>query len=193
MTSSSKSGLEEIIEGCKQEDRACQKKLYEMFYGKMMGVCLRYTRNMDEAQDVLQDSFIKAFDNMETYTGGGSFEGWLRRLVVNTAIDHLRKKQKDHYLLDEEDPTLENQKDEDDTEEIENEEFYQVKAQEVMEALQKLSPKYRTVFNLYVMENHSHQEIAEILGINEGTSKSNLAKAKRNLKKLLKKEGSTDG
>ncbi len=191
MTASSNKGneLERIIEGCKRGERGSQKKLYEMFYGKMMGVCLRYTKDQDEASDVLQDSFIKAFGNIHSYTGEGSFEGWLRRLVVNTAIDRVRKKQKDHFLLDDSDRTMENEKEEPEVEEKEREADWQFQAKEAMEAIQQLSPKYRTVFNLYVFENYSHEEIAEMLGINIGTSKSNLAKAKRNLRKMLGEKG----
>ncbi len=185
----SKQELDRIVEGCKRNDRTAQKKLYEFYYGKMMGVCLRYAKSPEQAKDILQDSFIKVFRNMKMFSDTGSFEGWLRRVVTNTAIDHFRKKKKDHVLLGEE-WTVEDFGDaeaDESQEKQEEEALTNLKAEEAMKALQQLSPAYRSVFNLYVVENYSHQEIADILDISVGTSKSNLAKAKRNLRKLLKK------
>lgn len=190
----SKKELSELIESCKRGERAAQKRVYEIFQPQLMGTCLRYTRDKDRAQDILQDSFIKIFANIEKFEDTGSFEGWMRRVVVNTAIDHLRKKKNEHFLLGEE-QSPEDQRDEELDEETdikEEEEFKQAKAKEIVEALQELSPAYRTVFNLYVVENYSHKEIAEMLDINIGTSKSNLAKAKRNLKNLLAKKKASD-
>jgi RNA polymerase sigma-70 factor (ECF subfamily) len=159
-----------------------------------MGSCLRYTRDQDRAKDILQEAFIKIFSNISKFEDTGSFEGWMRRVVVNTAIDHLRKKKNDHVFMGEENSPEEHRDEQLDEEEDvkEEEEFKQAKAQEIIEALQELSPGYRAVFNLYVVENYSHKEIAEMLDINIGTSKSNLAKAKRNLKEILAKKESDE-
>lgn len=137
----------------------------------------------DSAQEVLQEGFIKVFEKLGAFDYKGSFEGWIRRIIANTAIDSIRKSKKDPYLTD-------NDNDfklgaEDEIEMREEMEITDIKAEIAMEAIQKLSPAYRAVFNLYVLEEYSHKEIAEILGISEGTSKSNLAKAKMNLQKML--------
>jgi RNA polymerase sigma-70 factor (ECF subfamily) len=175
-----------IIDGCVEHDRRAQEKVYELFYGKMMAVCLRYTKNADQAKDILQDGFIKVFNSIEGFNKAGSFEGWIRRIMVNTAIDHFRKT-KNSYLLLGVDRSIEDFGDPDaeDTiaESIEEDEGF--KAADVVNALQKLTPAYRTVFNLYVFEDLTHKEIAEKLGISVGTSKSNYAKAKNNLRTLL--------
>ncbi len=186
--------LAELIEGCKKGERSAQKELFDKFQPQLMGTCLRYTKDKERAKDILQDAFIKIYSNIEKFDDTGSFEGWMRRVVVNTAIDYLRKKKNDHVFLGEE-GSPEEHKDEqlDEEEDVkEEEEFKQAKAQEIIQALQELSPVYRTVFNLYVVENYSHKEIAEMLDINIGTSKSNLAKAKRNLKEVLAKKKETD-
>jgi RNA polymerase sigma-70 factor (ECF subfamily) len=177
--------LIDLIEGCSKGDRKSQQRVYETYYGKMLGVCLRYTHDMEQAKDVLQDGFIKVFSKMEKYDRKGSFEGWMRRIVVNTAIDHFRKKKTDFVLLGADQSVedfMEVEEDENDSPEFE------FKASQVIEAMQMLSPAYRTIFNLYVFENLSHKEIAGRLSISVGTSKSNYAKAKRNLKKILLKE-----
>lgn len=158
-----------------------------MFYGKMMSICLRYTNDKDDAKDVLQEGFIKAFGQLEKYNFNGSFEGWIRRIMVNNAIDFYRKNKHVYELLDS-DAEIENINVTDDSEELEENVFRNIKANDIMEAIQTLSPAYRTVFNLYVMEGYTHQQIAEELNINLGTSKSNLAKARFNLQKILKQK-----
>lgn len=180
----------ELIDGCLRGERRSQQRVYELFYGKMMAVCMRYTKNTDQAKDILQDGFIKVFRNMGTFNRAGSFEGWIRRIIVNTAIDHFRRS-KNAYLLLGEERSIEDFGDGDEEDRLaeENEEeAWDVKPADVINAMQKLTPAYRTVFNLYVFEELTHKEIADMLGINIGTSKSNLAKAKNNLKKLLRKE-----
>lgn len=156
-----------------------------MYYGKMKAVCLRYASSTDEAKDMVQDGFIKVFSSLEKFEGNGSLEGWIRRIMVNLSIDQYRKK-KHHVDLD-----LENSKhfveesvDEEDEQESD---IYDFQPHHIVEAMQQLTPVYRTVFNLYVFENFSHQEISEKLGISLGTSKSNYAKAKKNMKKILLK------
>jgi RNA polymerase sigma-70 factor, ECF subfamily len=179
-----------IIDGCLAGERRSQQRVYELFYGKMMTVCLRYTKNTDQAKDILQDGFIKVFQSMDKFNRAGSFEGWIRRIMVNTAIDHFRRT-KNSYLLLGEERSIEDFGDQDEEDvlaEENTEEEWDVKPADVINAMQKLTPAYRTVFNLYVFEEMTHKEIAEMLGINIGTSKSNLAKAKHNLKKLLTKE-----
>lgn len=178
-----KEELKVLIEGCKKNDRRSQEALFKKYYGKMLGVCLRYTKDRDTAEDVLQDGFIKVFDKLEKYDFKGSFEGWLRRIFSNTSIDRIRKTKKDPMLSD---------KDEDfklgsfdPVEQEEAEQLTSLKGSIAIQAIQKLSPAYQTVFNLYVMEEYTHKEIAEILNISEGTSKSNLSKAKLNLQKIL--------
>lgn len=179
-----KEHLKEIISGCIRQDRRAQEELFRLFYGKMLGVCMRYARDRDSAEEMLQEGFIKVFDKLEGFDYKGSFEGWMRRIVANTAIDQIRKSKKDPMLTDnDEDFKLGS---EDRMVEQEEQEALEIRADLAMEAIQQLSPAYRAVFNLYVMEEYTHREIAEILGISEGTSKSNLAKAKMNLQKILK-------
>ncbi len=181
-----KDKLKKIIEGCLRNDRRSQEELFKLFYGKMLPVCMRYMPDRDTAQEVLQEGFIKVFEKLGAFDFKGSFEGWIRRIIANTAIDAIRKSKRDPYLTDNDndfklgasDPMVER----------EEAEFTDLKAEIAMEAIQKLSPAYRTVFNLFVLEDYSHKEIAELLGISEGTSKSNLAKAKMNLQKIVNKK-----
>jgi len=148
-----------------------------------MAVCMRYSRDHDTAQDVCQTGFIKIFEKLERYSFGGSFEGWMRRIMVNTAIDFIRKSKKELTIIEDESRIEDDTVDED---EESVSELLGIGISDVVEAMQGLSPAYKAVFNLYVMENMSHKEVAETLGISQGTSKSNLAKAKKNLKALLK-------
>lgn len=146
---------------------------------------MRYTKDRDRAQEVVQVGFIKVFDKLSEFDFKGSFEGWVRRIMVNASIDAIRKRNRQPFSTNEEflfnDASVEQ---EDDSDDILN----KLKAEYAMEAIQLLSPAYQTVFNLYVIENYSHKEIAEILDITEGTSKSNLAKAKQNLRNILKEK-----
>jgi len=179
--------LQALIDGCLKGDRRSQEAIHKMFYGKLKAVCMRYTRDNDQAMDIVQDGFIKAFNSLERYTGVGSFEGWMRRIIVNLCIDRFRKLKRDYVLL-EDNSTLENREDEQDEDiDEEDSEIYNITQEQIIEAMQQLSPAYRTVFNLYVFENFSHQDIAEALEISIGTSKSNYAKARKNMKKLLSK------
>lgn len=175
--------LRKIVDGCVKGKAKYQKKLFELFYGKMMGVCMRYSRDQDEAQDIVQNGFIKIFNKIEVYNFEGSLEGWIRRIMVNTAIDHIRKNKRDPFSIEDEDRI--ESADVDNVFVQEEEEEIKIKAEIAMKAISKLSPAYRTVFNLYVIEGFTHKEIAEYLGISEGTSKSNLAKAKQKLKEEL--------
>ena len=145
----------------------------------MLAICLRYTKNTDQAKDILQDGFIKVFKNIEGFNKAGAFEGLIRRIMVNTAIDHFRKT-KNSYVLLGEDRSIEDFRDPDveDTMADMKADEHNFKAADIVNALQKLTPAYRTVFNLYVFEDMTHKEIAEKLGISIGTSKSNYAKSK---------------
>ena len=170
-------GHQLIIKGCIAGDRASQKRLYDLYAHKMMGVCLWYARNREEAEEVLQDGFIRVFTYIHTYKGQGSFEGWIRKIVVNAALLKYRNKSKlraiveynaEEHDIKESDTVLE-----------------MLDAKELIKLVQTLSPGYRMVFNLYVLEGLKHREIAELLGISEGTSKSNLADARLVLQKAL--------
>jgi len=178
--------LKDIVDGCLKGDRRSQESLFKMFYGKMLAVCSRYISDQDTAQEVLQEGFIKVFDKLEVFDFKGSFEGWVRRIVVNTAIDSIRKAKRAPILKDNDNDFKMDASNE--IEENEKIEMIELRAEKAVEAIQKLSPGYRTVFNLFVIEDYSHKEIAEMLGISEGTSKSNLSKAKKNLKQILTEE-----
>lgn len=154
-----------------------QQMLYDRFAGKMYAVCLRYTKDEDEAQDVLQDGFIKVFRNLEKFRGDGSFEGWIRRIFVNTAIEYYRRSVNNKPVTEKEERSLE------DTglDALDN-----IHEKEILQLISELSPGYKAVFNLYVIEGYSHKEIADMMKISEGTSKSQLARAKAVLQKMIK-------
>ena len=175
--------LDDIVKKCVKGDRKAQHELYKRFYSKMMGVCYKYSNNAEDARDLLQDGFVKVYSNIHKYNFEGSLEGWIRRIMVNTAIDHFRKNKNVYMVNDEDNYILENSK-------VESADsiYSQFGEQVIMEAIQSLSPAYKTVFNLNVIEGFQHKEIAEKLNISEGTSKSNLAKAKQNLKKILEEK-----
>ncbi|NQY66358.1 MAG: sigma-70 family RNA polymerase sigma factor [Flavobacteriales bacterium] len=177
-----KKELISTINGCAAGDRVCQKKIYTLYYQKMMGVCLRYSKDQDEAKDILHDGFLKVFDSVHKYNFKGSFEGWVRRIIVNTTVDFFRKNKIKSKSLDYEADILdlESWNEQDDTSM-----FNQFNMQEVMAEIQNLSPAYRTVFNMFVLEEYSHKEIADQLGISVNASKSNLSKAKINLRKVF--------
>jgi RNA polymerase sigma-70 factor (ECF subfamily) len=180
--------LKELVDGCIAGKRRYQERFFKAYYGKMMAVCLRYVHDHDTAQEIVQEGFIKVFDKLATYNFTGSFEGWMRRIFANLTIDYLRKVKREAFTeIHENTNTAEN----DEPSGIEMEELmdnFSLKAERAMIAIGQLSPVYRTVFNLYVFENYSHKEIANLLNISEGTSKSNFFKAKANLRKILEKE-----
>lgn len=166
-----------VLKACLNDDRNSQRMLYEHFYGYAMSICLRYSKNREEAVEILNDAFLKTFTHLHQYEERSPFKPWLRRILINSAIDYHRKNQNLTVALDlaaaadlvaEELPLPKISKGED-----------------LLPILQKLSPAYRTVFNLYIMEGFSHQEIAELLGIDVRTSRSNLLRAKQKLRALL--------
>lgn len=165
-----------ILEGCLRSHRASQKLLYQTYYNYGMSISLRYANNRDEAAEVLNDAFMKIFSNLKKFDLTKPFKPWLRKILVNTAINHYHKKQREIRVEE-----MQNARHESDTEKI----LSGISYQEVIALLQKLPPAYRTVFNLYVIEGYTHEEIAGMLHIAIGTSKSNLYKAKEQLKIIL--------
>ncbi len=168
----------DIIQLCIQQDAKAQKLLYDRYAPKMFGVCRRYLLNREDAEDVLVEGMFRVFDNIQSYQGTGSFEGWIRRIVVNEALMFLRKKR----LL-----TVDT-----DASELQNLELstplsieHELAAQDILKLLEQLPTGYRTIFNLYVIEGYKHIEIAEMLGISINTSKSQLILAKEKLKKMV--------
>ncbi|MBC8032774.1 MAG: sigma-70 family RNA polymerase sigma factor [Chitinophagaceae bacterium] len=153
-----------------------QEELYNKYSAKMYAVCLRYSNNADDAQDLLQEGFIKVFRNLGKFRHEGSFEGWMRRVFVNTSIEHFRKKVHINSI---------SEKDEVAIEDVGLSALDNLAEKDIVLLIRELSPGYRTVFNMYVIEGYSHKEIGEMLGITEGTSKSQLARAKAILQKKV--------
>ena len=171
------------IEGCRRGEDKSQRWIFERYYRLMFGVCMRYVSDRDAVQDVVQEGFLKVFTNIEGYTFKGSFEGWIRRIMVNTSIDAIRRRKATGIVLGE-DKSFEDVVDEGEEYDVVDDE-HEFTVKDVQTAMASLSPMYRAVFNLYVFDNMTHREIALNLGISVGTSKSNLAKARRNLRKIL--------
>lgn len=160
----------EMLKACLSGDRQAQKTLFQMYAGKMMVVCLRYARHYQEAEDILQDAFIKVFTHLGDYENAGSFEGWVRRIIVNTAIKHTQKKSFSH-----EDFGLDHVKEDS----VRPDVFSMLSEEELIKLISALPDGYRMVFNLYVIEGYSHREIGDLLNIEEATSRSQLLKARR--------------
>ena len=177
--------LKKLIAQCRQQDRKAQEKLYRTYSGKFFILCLKYSADYEQAKDNLQDGFIKIFQNISQFKGKGSFEGWMTRIIINTA---LKKYQDKSVFLSINEDYLEEPEIEVDEEELSIDFLIQI--------VQELPERYRLVFNLYTMEGFSHKEISEMLKISVGTSKSNLARARLKLKERIelhrdcKKEGS---
>ncbi len=163
--------LKRILKGCLAGNSRDQELLYRRYSAKLYGVSLQYTGSYEEGRDVLQESFIKIFTNLHTYSGRGSFEGWMRRIVVNTALE----KHRNRYYLNKVDD-ISNVAEPADSPGTED--FAGMEAEDLLEFIKELPPKYRMVFNLYALEGYAHKEIAKMLGISEGTSKSNLSRAR---------------
>lgn len=168
---------EQIVQGCIQKNALAQKYLYDKFSRKMMGVCLRYADSTEEAEDVVQNGFISVFENIESFRGSGSLEGWIRKIMVNTALTQIRKNKKlrQNVELDSVEFMLPSSN-------HLNESFA---AKDLLKIIQTLPTGFRTVFNLYAIEGYSHKEIGEMLNISEGTSKSQYSRAKAHLQKLI--------
>ncbi len=167
---------EELINGCIREEKSYQQRLYKTYAGKMLVVCMRYTRNRQEAEDVLQDGFIRVFDNIKKFSFNGSFEGWIRRIMINCALRNFRKSsyQKEQIGIAEDYDIPTNAKI-----------YDKLSEQELLKMIDELPDGYKMVFNLYAIEGYSHKEIADMMDINEGTSRSQLNKARKYLQKKL--------
>ncbi len=168
---------EELIKGCRRGSEKEQRLLYRKYSARMYGICLRYMKNEDEAKDVLQDGFIKVFTKLKEYRGEGSFEGWIRRIMVNTAINMHIKNKKFNLHTDIDKLELSPK-----TQELPTDGLH---TEELLRLIQDLPSGYRTVFNLYEIEGYAHKEIAEMLGVSINTSKTQLMHAKRSLQKRL--------
>jgi RNA polymerase sigma-70 factor (ECF subfamily) len=169
----------DLVDGCAKEIPSAQRLLYNQFSKKMFGVCLRYAKDNEEAQDILQDGFVKVFNKIGKFKKEGSLEGWIRRIMVNTALDQIRKNKKEssHVEMDRVEFMLKG----------ESYIIESLMAEDLLKMLQELPFGYRTVFNLFAIEGYSHKEIAEELGISENTSKSQFSRAKSFMKKVLEK------
>lgn len=166
---------QELIEFCRRQERQAQKELFDRYSPVMFGVCKRYVKNREDAEDVLVSAFFKVLTNIDQYSGTGSFEGWIRRIVVNESLMFLRKRHNFQYTMEISDidvPTRIRVED-------------RLAAQDILKLLDSLPTGYRTVFNLYVLEGYKHREIAEMLGISINTSKSQLILARKRLREML--------
>ncbi|MGO2357601.1 MAG: RNA polymerase sigma factor [Mesonia sp.] len=167
--------IEKLIKNCKKQDLKSQEKLYHLFSHKLFAVSLKYSRNYAEAEDNLQDAFITIFKKMKQFCFKGSFEGWMKRIVINTALQRYRKQQHVFEIVHEErieQPEVELQEEE-------------IPLKFLLQIIQELPDRYRMVFNLYALDGYSHKEIAETMSISVGTSKSNLARARGILKQKI--------
>ena len=173
----SEASEQQLIEGCLKEDRRFQKELYERYASSLYAVCFRYCKNREEAQDVLHEGFIKAIKNLHKFEGKGSFEGWLRKIMVNTSLELFRKNK--HLSVVED---IENA----DEHSIESKALENMSANELLQLVNALPAGFKVVFNLYAIEGFSHKEIADQLGISVGTSKSQLSRARVSLQNMIK-------
>jgi len=172
------SSLERLVSSLKEGDRKAQRRVFDALAPKMMAVCLRYMGNKDDAEDVLQEGFVTVFTKIDSYSGAGSFEGWARKIFVNTALMHLRRTdalglsddiEEARTLFTEEATPIE-----------------RIGYKELLKMIAALPPEYRTVFNLYVLEGYSHKDISEELGCTEATSRSRLQRARLKLQEMIR-------
>ncbi len=169
-----------LIQACCRGERAAQQGLYERYAPRLFAICLRYADDYHQAEDLLQEGFLKVFRHIANFRAEGSFEGWLRRIFVNTAIEHHRRRHHLYPLVDVADTEIE----------LHDEgALQQLAASDLLDMVNSLSPGYRTVFNLYAIEGYNHKDISEMLGISEGTSKSQLARARVILQRKVESAG----
>lgn len=168
--------IEQIIKGCIKKDAHCQKVMFEQYANKFMRISLRYARNKSDAEEILQDTFIKVFDKISQFRNDGCIEAWIRRILINTALCKYRScvKKIVNDICENEDIVYDN-----------DSIYSELSEKELLNLINKLPDGYRTVFNMYAIEGYKHEEIAELLQINSGTSRSQLAKAKNMLKKQI--------
>jgi RNA polymerase sigma factor (sigma-70 family) len=165
-----------LIQGCKRNDRDSQRLLYQHYYYYALAICLRYSRSTAEAKEVVNDGFLKVFDKIDQYNVELPFKAWLRKIMINASIDQYRKELKHAHQAPVEHAQLMHSQ----PEAVSN-----LSHEELIALVQKLTPAYRAVFNLYVIDGYTHREIGKLLNIAEGTSKSNLLKARENLRSML--------
>ncbi|WCL82194.1 sigma-70 family RNA polymerase sigma factor [Saprospira sp. CCB-QB6] len=179
MRYSNKSTDNELIQGCRKGDRLAQKHLYEKYYGRMYGIAMRYTKNQEEALDILNTSFLKVFTSLDKYQDSNNLAGWIAKIVFNSAIDHVRRNTKYKQVINyniERDGA------------VHNGSLQQLQAEDLYRLIQRLPNASRSVFNLYVVDGYKHKEIADMLGISVGTSKWHLANARKELRALLEQQ-----
>lgn len=167
----------EIIKGCLKRKRRAQKALFEKYHASLMGICMRYAKSKSEAEDILLMGFARIFKKMETYSGNGSFEGWMKKIVVHIAIDNFRKNSKHYFHENIDDASVD----------LEYADYIpdNLTRKEILKTIQELPNGYRMVFNLFAIEGYSHQEIADMVGISESTSKTQYLKARKKLQARL--------
>lgn len=175
--------LQQLLKDCAANKRDSQKQLYALFYGYLMSICMRYAKNNDDAVEILNDGFLKIFREIGKFNSinnslTADFKGWIKRIVIYTAIDHYRKYDKHNHNAEISDAQL-------NTIDADESQLAKISYKEIIDCVQQLSPAYRTVFSLFVLDGFSHEEIGEQLGIAIGTSKSNLSKARQHLQKML--------
>lgn len=168
-----------LLEGCKKNDRESQRLLYQHYYAYAMSICLRYCRSLEEAKEIVNDGFMKVFQKLDQHETELSFKGWLRKIMVNASIDHYRKESKHYNHMEATADRV--------FETTVGTALDDISYAELIGMIQQLSPAYRAVFNLYVIDGYTHHEISTVLNIAEGTSKSNLMKARENLKAMIEK------
>lgn len=173
---------ESIIEACRLNNASAQRALIKLYYGYVKSIALRYSSDDDCAGEILNDSFLKVFQNINKYDEKQVFKAWIRTITVNTAIDYYRKNSQKPFFEDFEDQQIID---------FDKDVISQISAEEILQLVRQLTPAYRTVFSLYVIDGYTHKEIAEKLGIQEGTSKSNLKDARKKLQKMILKTNPT--
>ncbi|NAS31686.1 sigma-70 family RNA polymerase sigma factor [Flavobacteriaceae bacterium R38] len=173
--------LEQLIKQCKKRERKAQEELFKLYSNKIFGVCLKYSRSKAEAEDNLQDSFMTIFNKIEQYNFKGSFEGWIRRVAVNTVLQKYRKEKESLFEI--------TSKEIEDVVEVDIDNSEDVSLDYLLDLIQQLPDRYRLTFSMYVLDGYSHKEISELMKISEGTSKSNLARARMILKTKIEEDG----
>lgn len=173
---------EQVVKACLKGDKNAQKQLYEQYARRMMGVCLRYSNGVEDAEDFLQEGFIKVFEKLSSYEYRGSLEGWVRKIIINVVLDRLRQ-QADLQINDSIDDYIEMASTENP--------YQHLNAKELLQTIQQLPIGYRTIFNLFAIEGYSHKEISMMLNIAESTSKSQYGRAKEQLQKKIIAERNT--
>lgn len=173
--------INDIVQGCQQQDPKCQKLLYQKFAGKMLGICVRYCQNVELAKDAMQEGFVKVFKHIDSFNGKSKVDTWMTRIMINTTLNHIKKHNRYDFIDDNEKTAqmMNNQHD------VAPDSITALSHAELIDMLHELPTGYRVVFNLYAIEGYNHREIGEQLGISEGTSKSQLNRARKQLQQLV--------